>query len=70
MQGRLKTAELTEIQQQILSMLAEGYDSSAIHGLLGISAATVQYHRNSIIDKMGASTMLQAAVIASKRGLV
>jgi DNA-binding NarL/FixJ family response regulator len=50
-------------------MLAIGLSNAEIAGRLHLSEGTVRNHVSAILDKLGASDRMQAAVIAIQHGL-
>jgi len=61
---------LTELEMQVLGALADGLDSEGVARRLGITSGQERDHVKSILEKLGASSGLQALVIAARRGLV
>lgn len=59
---------LTEREQQILRLSADGRSASAIAAEVFLSAGTVRNHLSSAIGKTGAENRAQAARIARDRG--
>ncbi|HEY5987925.1 MAG TPA: response regulator transcription factor [Streptosporangiaceae bacterium] len=55
---------------QVLHLLAEGCSNRAIARRLELSEATVKGHVSSLLDKLNASSRLQAVVRASDAGLI
>ncbi len=47
------SGRLTPREEQVLYFTAEGFSSSHIAGRLGISARTVEAHRNNLMKKLG-----------------
>jgi DNA-binding NarL/FixJ family response regulator len=62
-------AELTDREQEILRLIAEGYDNADIGSRLFISPKTVKNHVSSILAKLQMENRIQAAVYAVRRGL-
>lgn len=62
------TSPLTEREQQILRLSADGRSASAIAAEVFLSAGTVRNHLSSAIGKTGAENRAQAARIARDRG--
>ncbi|KAB1643928.1 response regulator [Gulosibacter chungangensis] len=56
--------ELTEREQEVLELIAEGLTNKQIAGRLTISPATAKTHVSRIMQKLGASTRTQAAMLA------
>ena len=66
----MPAAELTEREQQILRLIAEGKDNTEIGHELYISPRTVKNHVSSLLAKLQIENRIQAAVYAVRRGLV
>lgn len=56
---RQRFEELTDREKSVALLVVEGYTSSAISSMLGISARTVDHHRASILAKMQATSLSQ-----------
>ena len=63
-------ASLTDREQDVLDLLAEGLSNQRIADRLGISPHTVKFHIASIYDKLDARTRTQAVRHALDRGLL
>jgi two-component system, NarL family, nitrate/nitrite response regulator NarL len=63
-------AYLTGRERQCLELLVEGYDTAAIVAELGVSAATVRTHVQSLLGKLGVHSRLEAAAFAVQHGLL
>ncbi len=61
---------LTERENEVLKLLAEGYANKEIADLLHISIKTVETHRSRIMDKLGSRNLAELVKFAIKRGLV
>lgn len=61
---------LTEREQQILSLLAEGLSNKQIAGRLYLAEGTVKNYVSSILDKLDVNDRTQAALWAQKHHLV
>jgi predicted ATPase/DNA-binding CsgD family transcriptional regulator len=61
---------LTEREQEVLHLVAEGLSSKVIGGHLFISPSTVNYHLTSIFNKLGVNTRAQAVASAAERNLL
>lgn len=70
--GRQKPQEtyelLTEREQEVLELLAEGKTNKEIAEALIISDRTVQTHLSNIFSKMGVGSRTEAVLLAIKRG--
>lgn len=61
---------LSEREQEVLSLLAQGDDVHRIARKLKISNNTCRGHVKSVLAKLGAHTQLEAVIIAIRAGLV
>jgi len=66
----LSREELTDREQQVLGMMAEGLSNKEISARLGISAHTVKFHISSILGKFGAASRTEAVSIGVRTGRV
>ena len=57
-------------QHQILQMLADGMQTEAVAGRLGLSTETIRTHTKRILAKLEASTRTQAVAIGLRHGLI
>jgi len=64
------TEELTDREQQVLSMMADGLGNKEIAAHLGISTHTVKFHISSILGKLGAGSRTEAVSIGMRTGRV
>ena len=62
--------ELTEREQQVLCMMADGLGNKEIAARLGISTHTVKFHISSILGKLGAGSRTEAVSIGMRTGRV
>ena len=62
--------ELTDREQQVLGMMADGLANKEIAVRLNISAHTVKFHISSILGKLGASSRTEAVSIGVRSGRV
>jgi DNA-binding CsgD family transcriptional regulator len=68
-------AEVDPVQEQVLSirelevlrLVSQGLTNKEIAYRLGLSARTIQYHLNSIFNKIGTSTRSEAVAVAYQR---
>jgi DNA-binding NarL/FixJ family response regulator len=65
-----KPPPLTARERDILRLLAQGRENSAIASELVISPATVKTHVAHLLDKLGLENRVQAAVFAVRHGIV
>jgi DNA-binding response OmpR family regulator len=61
---------LTEREDEVLTMLAEGRDQTAISSSLSISSKTVGTHIEHILSKLGVQSRAQAVAMAYRSGLL
>jgi len=61
---------LSPREVEVLRLLARGQENSEIAAELGISSRTAKNHVSSILEKLGLSNRVQAAVYAAKHQLV
>lgn len=67
---RAQEEHLTEREEQILKLLAEGLSNRAIGQTLHISESTVKSHLKSLFVKLDATSRAEAIALAARRGLV
>jgi DNA-binding CsgD family transcriptional regulator len=65
-----RPSPLSERELEVLGWLKHGKSSWEISVILEISARTVNYHVNNIIQKLGVMNRLQAFSEAVHRGLI
>jgi len=68
--ARTAMPHLSGREQEVLRLLAEGRSNRAIARQLGLSEATVKGHVSRLLDKLNASSRLEAVVRATDTGLV
>lgn len=61
---------LTPRESEVLTYLSKGFTIKEIASLMGIKWFTVNDHIKSIYKKLNVSSRAEAAVLASKQGLV
>lgn len=59
--------ELTEREQEVIMMLAEGWTNQRMAHELSVSERTVRFHLSNIYDKLGVSSRAEAIAWALKR---
>jgi two-component system response regulator NreC len=67
---RMPQSILSPREQEILTLLAEGYDNNAIAEKLVISPSTVHTHRSNIMNKLGLNTRHELVQYARQNGLI
>jgi two-component system, NarL family, nitrate/nitrite response regulator NarL len=65
-----ETERLTPRENEVLTYLSKGFTIKEIANLMGIKWFTVNDHIKSIYKKLNVSSRAEAAVLASKQGLV
>lgn len=68
--GEVRTAPLTDREREVLVLLAEGADTSAIASHLCIGRSTARKHVQSILSKFGVHRRLEAIAHARRHGLL
>jgi DNA-binding NarL/FixJ family response regulator len=68
-QVRQLAAFLTPREIECLALLAAGLDTIQIARRLGVSRTTVRSHVQSVLNKLGARTRMEAATLAIRHGL-
>lgn len=61
---------LTTRQREILQMLADGMQTDAVAGQLGLSTETVRTHTKRILAKLEAATRTEAVAIGIRNGMI
>ncbi len=62
--------ELSPRETEVLHRIVAGQDTAQMVHEMGITTNTVQSYVKSVLAKLGAHTRLEAAALASKRGLL
>ncbi len=70
MERAAETERLTPRETEVLTYLSKGFTIKEIANLMGIKWFTVNDHIKSIYKKLNVSSRAEAAVLASKQGLV
>jgi DNA-binding NarL/FixJ family response regulator len=63
-------AEFTPRELDVLRLLAEGLDTTAMSQRLGIAPHTVEWHVRHVIEKLQVHSKLQAVISAVRMGLI
>lgn len=67
---RMSRPQLTQREQQVLELIAQGKSNHEIAETLHLSESAIKYHANHVFSKLGVSDRTQAALLAVKRGIV
>jgi DNA-binding NarL/FixJ family response regulator len=65
-----KAGELTQREQEVLSLVAQGRSDKEISVQLSISLYTVKSHLRNILSKLQVNSRREAARLAKSKGLV
>jgi DNA-binding NarL/FixJ family response regulator len=68
--GARSPMELTDRQKEILQLLAEGKQNKEIADIAHISVRTVEFHRSSLMIKLGAHSVVELTRFAIREGLI
>ncbi len=63
-------AEFTPRELDVLHLLAEGLDTTAMSLRLGIAPHTIEWHVRHVIEKLQVHSKLQAVIAAARKGLI
>jgi DNA-binding NarL/FixJ family response regulator len=66
----LKSAELSLRENEVLTLIAEGYCNKEVASILGISVRTVEKHRERIMDKLDLHSVVELTKYAIARHMV
>ncbi|HEY0896260.1 MAG TPA: response regulator transcription factor [Sphingobacteriaceae bacterium] len=69
-QGRQIEIDLSNREKEVLILIAEGHTNEEIADKVFCSRRTVEGHRQSLINKLGARNTAQLIYLASKKGLL
>ncbi len=61
---------LTNRQNQVLNLVAQGLSNKQIAYEIGVSEATVKLHINALLRSVGANNRTQAVITAQKMGII
>ena len=67
---RNRTRELTQRERDVLRLLSDGNSNEQIGAVLSISPQTVRTHVQKAMEKLGATTRVQAVAIALRESLI
>jgi DNA-binding NarL/FixJ family response regulator len=65
-----KVEMLTDRERQVLTLLGDGFSNAQVARELHLVEGTVKGHVSAILDKLGASNRVQAAIVARQAGLL
>jgi two-component system, NarL family, response regulator len=68
--GRIGARQITERELSVLRYVAAGQANKEIADALGISEGTVKSHVNNIMQKLGALSRTDAAIVGLRKGLI
>jgi DNA-binding NarL/FixJ family response regulator len=63
-------SELSPRELDVLRLIARGQSNREIGGTLGITEATVKWHVNIILGRLGVNDRTEAIVAALRRGII
>jgi two-component system nitrate/nitrite response regulator NarL len=63
-------AQFTHREMDVLKLLAEGLDTTAMSDHLLIAPHTIEWHVGHVIEKLGVHSKLQAVIAAARLGLI
>lgn len=63
-------ADLTDREREVLALVATGLSNAEVGGRLGLAEKTVKHYMTAILGKLGATSRVEAALIAFKAGMV
>ncbi len=69
-EGARRVATLTDQEQQVLRLVAEGLSNAEIGDQLTVGAGTVKDRVSAILAKLGVASRVQAALAAQRAGLL
>ncbi|NUR63479.1 MAG: response regulator transcription factor [Catenulispora sp.] len=68
--AQVLTSALTPREREVLTQLVRGVSTGGMAAAMGISVTTVRTHTQSVLNKLGVNSRLQAAACAVSYGLV
>lgn len=67
---RASSSLLTPRQREVLQLLAEGRSTKQIAAMLNMSIRTVEFHKYSIMERLGVRSVAELAAYAVKTGMI
>jgi two-component system response regulator FixJ len=64
-----RAALLTAREREVLECILAGHSNKQMAAMLGISLRTVEMHRGSMMDRLGAASLAEALTIALEAGI-
>jgi len=68
--GHEKTEELSLRERQVLQLIAEGFSTKEVAGMLAVSTKTAESHRSRLMEKLGIHETASLVRYAIRRGFV
>lgn len=68
--GQRMGARFTPRELEVLALLAEGFDTSAISSRLRIAPHTIEWHVRHLMEKLEVHSKLQAVIAGARLGLI
>jgi DNA-binding NarL/FixJ family response regulator len=68
--SEVPSIKLSNREQQVLTLIAEGHTNDEIAATLHVSLSTVKTHVRGIFNKLGVNHRIQAVMVAFEKGLV
>ena len=65
-----RISPLTARERQALNLIVAGRSNKEMAGILGISVKTIDRHRTSMMQKLGAHSVAQLIAVALREGLI
>lgn len=62
--------QLTDREREVLKLVAEGYTTQEIAGMLVLSAKTVEGHRTNLMSKLGLNNRIDLVKYALRKGII
>jgi len=66
---RVARPELSQRQMEVLHLMSEGLSNKEIGARLNVTEGTVKSHVNQVLEKLGASSRMEAVALAMKHGI-